>query len=158
MWNSYKWGIIAMITPRIPKKIAHPVCPVNAINPATPIATATPDQPDKFGLCALFFILTNLQISKVSADFKSVGSSNYTTHTNENEISTHEETFGFTRASLRSVGKHRFTGNLFLINQTSFLEDTNFPNSLSANFCKPLIQSRKNKFEILSPSGEKQRW
>jgi hypothetical protein len=33
---------------------------------------------------------------------------NYTTHTNENEISTHEETFGFTRASLCSIEKHTY--------------------------------------------------
>lgn len=59
MWNSYKWGIIAMIIPRIPKNIAQPVCPVNAINPATPIATATPDQPAKFGLCAFLFMFVS---------------------------------------------------------------------------------------------------
>ena len=138
-WNSYKWGIIAMIIPRIPKNIAQPVCPVKAINPATPTATATPDHPLKFACCPLLFILTNLQISKWLGGFKSLGSKNYTTHTDGNEISTHEETFSFTRASLRSVGKHRFTGNLFWFTPTSFLEDINFPNSLSANFCKPPI-------------------
>lgn len=72
--------------------------------------------------------------------FKNLHEKNYTTHTDENEISTHEETFSFTRASLHSVGKHRFTGNLLWLKPTSFLEDINFPNSLSANFCKPLIK------------------
>lgn len=66
-----------MIIPKIPKNQAQPACPVKAINPAIPIATATPDQPLRFTLFAFLFILTNLQISKWLGDLKSPCSKNY---------------------------------------------------------------------------------
>lgn len=66
---------------------------------------------------------------------------NYTIKTNENEISTHEETFGFTRASLRSVGKHRFKGKSIRFAQSLFAIN-DFPKSeLRSDFFKPLIMS-----------------
>ena len=68
-----------------------------------------------------------------------ISSKNYTTKTNENEISTHEETLGFTRASLRSVEKHRFKGKSIRFAQ-SFHAINDFPKSeLRSDFFKPLI-------------------
>ena len=83
----------------------------------------------------------------------SVGSSkNYTTKTNENGISTHEEIFNFTRASLRSVEKHTLTGKMLLLRKPTSCRTHFCPNSPSANFCKLHIMcpfafgSQINKF------------
>ena len=129
-----------MIIPRIPKNIAQPVCPVKAINPATPIATATPDQPLKFACCPLLFILTNLQISKGLGDFKSLGSKNYATLTDENENLTHED-FLKVSSCLTSFGlSTQIYKKNALASPTFLVKDTFFPNSLSANFCKSLVK------------------
>ena len=65
---------------------------------------------------------------------------NYTTYTNENEIPTHEETFGFTRASLRSVAEHRFKDNFLCLTTIDFLPNENYPNPTSSDFFKPLVK------------------
>src|SRR3989344_7369695 len=109
-WNSYKWGIIAMIIPRIPKNIAQPL---------------------KFACCPLLFILTNLQISKGLGDFKSLGSKNYATLTDENENLTHED-FLKVSSCLTSFG---LSTQIYKKNDlalpTFLVKDTFFPNSLS---------------------------
>jgi len=73
-------------------------------------------------------------------------SKNYTTHTNENEISTHEETLSFTRASLRSVEKHRFNRKMFSLRSPSFF-GTHFSQIGFADFVKPLIKRKEAKGE-----------
>lgn len=133
-----------MIIPKIPKNQAQPACPVKAINPATPIATATPDQPLRFTLFPFLFILSYLQITKGLVDFKSIGSLNYATHTDENENLTHEDTFGVS-SCLTSFGLSTLVYKKnALASPTLFFRDAFFPNSLSANFCKLSIINKGN--------------
>jgi len=62
--------------------------------------------------------------------------SNYASQSVSDKGKTHEETFGFTRASLRSVAEYTFTGKSIRFAQ-SLCAISDFPKfSLRENFCK----------------------
>jgi hypothetical protein len=75
---------------------------------------------------------------------KMINFSNYAPQSVSDKGKTHEETFGFTRASLRSVAEYAFTGKSIRFAQ-SLRAINDFPKfSLRENFCKLHIQSNLN--------------
>ncbi len=133
-----------MIIPKIPKNQAQPVFPVKAIKPATPIATATPDQPLRFTSFPFLCMLSYLQITKGPVNFKSIGSSNSTSFKVENEIHTHEDAVASARASLRSEHKHRFNGKFLCLSADGFLP-SEFSQIAYSDFAKHPVKEEKQK-------------
>ena len=81
--------------------------------------------------------------------------SNYAPQSVSDKGKTHEETFGFTRASLRSVAEHTFTGKSIRFAQ-SLRAINDFPKfSLRENFCKLHI---KRNFKNPLVSREQLKW